>query len=112
MNKNRVNQNSEECSITHSGGGDVPAEVGVRVRSSWSRDAARPPDWRLHRCVSTQYTETTYVAVASIGPVPPLQRDTSSIMTSIYIIFGIEGAILVLSNNDESLEETNMNKNL
>ena len=49
MNNNRVNQNSEECSITYSGGGDVPAEAGVRVRSSWSRDPGRPPDWRIRR---------------------------------------------------------------
>ena len=49
MNNNRVNQNSEECSITYSGGRDVPAEAGVRVRSSWSRDPTRPPDWRIRR---------------------------------------------------------------
>ena len=62
--------------------------------------------------IYTVYRDNIRSAVASRGPVPPLQRDTSSIMTSIYMIFGIEGAILVLSNNDESLEETNMNKNL
>ena len=121
MNNNRVNQNSEECSITYSGGGDVPAEVGVRVRSSWSRDPGRPPDWRIRRVtwpgpaswleaapvrIYTVYRDNIRSGVSSIGPVPPLQLETSSIMTSIYMIFGIEGVILVHSNNDESLEET------
>ena len=57
--------------------------------------------------IYTVYRDNIRSAVASTGPVPPLQREASSIMTSIYMIFRIEGAILVLSNNDESLEETN-----